>query len=71
MAKGIVVCDICNEPICAKDFLATSLYEQYQVKIKHIEEGWSFTGFFRNTNNLDICPSCMKKFVEFVRKEQP
>ena len=68
MGKAMM-CDVCNKPISAKQSLTHGLYEQYKVKIKYIEEGWSFAGSFRNTKNLDVCPSCMNKFVDFVRTD--
>lgn len=64
------LCDICNKPIKAKQSLLfnSSIYSQYIVKIKRIEEGFSLAGVFRKSENLDVCPECMKKFVEYARK---
>ena len=64
----VMMCDVCNKPISVNQSLTHGLYEQYKVKIKYIEEGWSFAGSLRKTENIDVCPSCMNKFVEFVRK---
>lgn len=65
------LCDICNKPIKAKQSLLfnSNIYSQYIVKIKRIEEGFSLAGHFRKSENLDVCPECMKKFVEYARKE--
>lgn len=72
MAKHTtVICDICNKRIEESIGLTTDYYEQYKVKIKHVENMWSLAGFDRNIRKLDVCPDCMGKFVEFVRKEQP
>lgn len=65
------LCDICKKPIKAQQSILfnSSLYSQYTVKIKRIEEGFSLAGAFRKSETLDVCPNCMKKFVEYARKE--
>lgn len=65
------LCDICNKPIKEKQSLLfnSSIYSQYIVKIKRIEEGFSLAGGFRKSEVFDVCPDCMKKFVEFVREK--
>lgn len=65
------LCDICKKPIKAHTsvLFKHSIYSQYIVKIKRIEEGFSLAGFFRKSETLDVCPECMKKFAEHVRKE--
>ena len=65
------LCDICNKPIKLQQSLLfnSRIYSQYIVKIKRIEEGFSLAGAFRKSENLDVCPECMKKFVEYARKE--
>lgn len=62
------VCDICNEPIWASRSLTGGYKLQYRVKIKSIEEGFSMAGYFKRTRNLDMCPDCMNKFVEFAKE---
>lgn len=63
------ICDICKQPIMGEKSLTGRLYSQYRVKITHIEEGFSMAGFFKNKQTLDVCPSCMKKFIEFANSE--
>lgn len=68
MSKAIL-CDICEKPIITEQSLLFNhhLYRQYKVKIKSIEMGESFAGFFKKSQCLDVCPICMNKFVEFVK----
>ena len=63
------LCDICGKPIVEKQSIIFNhgFYNQYKVKIKKIEEGWSLAGSFKKSEYLDVCPSCMDKFVEFVK----
>ena len=65
------LCDICKKAIVTQAgiFNNHGLYSQYLVKVKKIEEGFSLAGAFRKTQTLDVCPSCMNKFVEFATKE--
>ena len=65
------LCDICNKPIKTHHslLLNSRVYSQYIVKIKRIEETFSLAGAIRKSENLDVCPECMKKFVEYARKE--
>lgn len=69
--SNATLCDICKKPIMAQQdiLFGHSLYSQYIVKIKSIEEGSSLAGCFRKKQILDVCPRCMDKFVEFARKE--
>ena len=62
------VCDICNKPIKSQKSLTGGTRLQYIVKIKSIEEVFSMAGYFKRTRNLDICPECMNKFVEFAKE---
>ena len=64
------VCDVCNEPIRISRGITTGLYEQYKVTIKYIEEGYSFMGCFKKTEQLDICPDCMGRFADWLKKER-
>lgn len=65
------ICDICKKPIKAKQSLLfnSSIYSQYFVKIKRLEEGFSLAGAFRKSEVLDVCPECMEKFIEFAREK--
>lgn len=63
------ICDICKKPITGKKSLTGGIKTQYKVKIYQIEEGFSLAGSFKNRQILDICPSCMKKFIEFANSE--
>ena len=66
------LCDICGKPIKVQQSILfnSGLYEQYKVTIKRIEEGFSLAGSFRKKEYLDVCPSCMDKFVEFANQER-
>ena len=66
------LCDICEKPITAKrDFLRDISYEQYKVKIKHIKKGSCLgTHYYDEKECLDVCLTCMNKFVEFANKER-
>ena len=63
------ICDICKQPIAGKKSLTGGYREQYIVKIKHIVEGETMAGYFKRKQTLDVCTSCMKKFVEFANSE--
>lgn len=63
------ICDICKKPIKSQKSLTGGTKLQYSVKIKRIEEGFSMVGWFKNTRNLDVCPDCMEKFVEFAKEK--
>lgn len=63
------ICDICKQPMLGEKSLTGRLHTQYRVKIQHIEEGFSMAGYFKNRRILDVCPSCMKKFIEFANSE--
>ena len=63
------VCDICNKPIKNQKSLTGGTKLQYRVKIKSIEEGFTALGYFKKTRNLDVCPDCMNKFVEFAKEK--
>lgn len=66
-----ILCDICKKPIKVQQSILfnSGLYSQYVVKIERIEEGFSLARAFRKSETLDVCPNCMKKFIEFARKE--
>ena len=63
------ICDICKKPIKSQKSLTGGTKLQYSVKIKSIEEGFSMAGWFKKTRNLDMCPDCMNKFVEFAKEK--
>ena len=60
------LCDICEKPIPVN----TWSYKQYKVKMQYIKEENSNAGYFRKKEYLDVCPTCMSKFVEFANKER-
>ena len=66
------LCDICEKPIPAEQSILfnTWSYKQYKVKIQYIKEENSNAGYFRKKECLDVCPTCMNKFVEFANKER-
>ena len=65
------LCDICEKPITARQSILfnSGLYEQYKVKVHYIKEGWSMAGYFSKKETLDVCPTCMNKFVKFAKEE--
>ena len=63
------LCDICGKPIESKSsFLTGNIKEQYIVKIREIQQGYSLRGYFKSTRKLDVCPDCMNKFMEFAKE---
>lgn len=66
------LCDICEKPITAKQSILfnSGLYEQYKVKIQYMKEGFSMAGYFSKKECLDVCPTCMNKFVKFAKEER-
>ena len=63
------LCDFCMKPMEYQRSLTGGTKLQYIVRIKQYEEGHTLAGYFRKTRTLDMCPECMNKFKEFVKKE--
>ena len=61
------ICDICKTPV--NNGFLSSYNLRYEVKIKKIEVTHSISCSFKDKQRLDVCPNCMKKFVEFVNSE--
>lgn len=63
----VILCDICNKPI-NENQTSTSSEEEYHLKIKKIIKTFTFSGFFRSSETLDVCPKCMQKIIDYVKE---
>ena len=59
----------CKEIKPVNNGFLSSYNLRYEVKIKKIEVTNSISATFKDKQRLDVCPNCMKKFVEFVNSE--
>ena len=67
---NVDLCDICKNPIEGRKSLTGGMKLKYRVKIKSIEEGFSLMGYFKEVQNLEMCPQCMNSFVRFVEEKK-
>ena len=63
----VTLCDICNKPI-SDNQTSTSSHEEYHLKINKVSETFTFSGYLRNNEKLDVCPKCMQKIIQYVKE---